>query len=85
MLVYQLLYKSLDLNYIEKQIQRLENNPTTLKICVRQVVAVNVSNMNTNKYTIVNDYQIFVSFIDKSVMEDSQTLVPPDTHKLGHS
>lgn len=41
--------------------------------------------MNTNKYTVVNDYQIFVSFIDKSVMEDSQALVPPDTHKLGHS
>lgn len=41
--------------------------------------------MNTNKYTVENDYQIFVSFIDKSVMEDSQALVPPDTHKLGHS
>lgn len=41
--------------------------------------------MNTNMYTVVNDYQIFVSFINKSVMEDSQALVPPDAHKLGHS
>ena len=28
--------------------------------------------------------QLLVCFIDQPVMEDSQTLVPPDSHHLGH-
>lgn len=32
-----------------------------------------------------NYYQGFVSFINESVMEDSQALISPDTHKLGES
>ena len=32
---------------------------------------------------IKNDYQGFVSFINESVVEDSQALISPDTHKLG--
>lgn len=36
--------------------------------------------------TVVNNYyQGFVSFINESVMEDSQALISPDTHKLGDS
>lgn len=30
-------------------------------------------------------YQGFVSLINESVVEDSQALIPPDTHKLGYS
>lgn len=34
---------------------------------------------------VINDYQSLVSFINKSVMEDSQALIPPDTDKMGYS
>ena len=34
---------------------------------------------------VISYYQGFVSFIDESVVEDSQALVSPDTHKLGDS
>lgn len=33
----------------------------------------------------VTHYQGFVSLINEPVMEDSQALIPPDTHKLGYS
>lgn len=33
----------------------------------------------------ISYYQVFVSFIDESVVEDPQALVSPDTHKLGDS
>lgn len=33
----------------------------------------------------VTYYQGFVSLINESVVEDSQALIPPDTHKLGYS
>lgn len=32
----------------------------------------------------VTSYQVFVSLINESVVKDSQALIPPDTHKLGH-
>lgn len=34
---------------------------------------------------IIKIYQGFVSFIDESIMEYSQTFIPPDPHKLGDS
>lgn len=51
-----------------------------------------VPEMNTRKnlqlistMSLNNCYQGFVSFINESVMEDSQALISPDTHKLGDS
>lgn len=35
--------------------------------------------------SITKYYQGFVSFINESVMEDSQALISPDTRKLGDS
>lgn len=34
---------------------------------------------------INNYYQGFISFINESIMENPQALIPPDTYKLGDS
>lgn len=41
------------------------------------------SSANKSPANICKYYQGFVSFINESVMEDSQALISPDTHKLG--
>lgn len=79
MLLNQVLYVAL--NLIEKKRIEIDIKLLGLATNVEIWKRIEINHL----LQVVRYYQGFVSFINESIMEDSQALIPPDTHKLGYS